>query len=220
MCKTRTLDRSRNDLIPGHTFFVTSGLISCYPSAMAYSDAKPADPPLDEDARNLQEFVRELTATQGRIHAFIVSLMPGSPDVSDVVQETNLTLWKSRERYQPGTNFLAWAFTIARLEVLHHRDRAKRLGRIMLSPELTQRIAEEVPHDIDQKQYLYALESCMAKLTDSQRDIIEARYQPGLTLEIHARLTGRKAGALRIALVRIRESLRECVEKSVKASFA
>jgi DNA-directed RNA polymerase specialized sigma24 family protein len=74
----------------------------------------------------LQEFVSQLTASQGRMRAFIVTLMPGSPDVGDVLQETNLTLWKSQTRYRPGTNFLAWAFTIARLEVLHHRTRAKR----------------------------------------------------------------------------------------------
>lgn len=187
---------------------------------MNHANMKSSEPLLDKDARNLQEFVRELTAAQGRIHAFIVSLMPGSPDVADVLQETNLTLWKSRERYQPGTNFLAWAFTIARLEVMHQRDRAKRLGRLMLSPELTRMIAEEVPHEIIHKEYLHALESCMNKLTASQRDIIEARYQPGHSIEIHARLTGRNSGALRTALVRIRESLRECVEKSIKATLA
>ncbi len=146
--------------------------------------------------------------------------MPGSPDVSDVLQETNLSLWKSRERYQPGSNFIAWAFTIARLEVLHQRDRAKRLGRILFSQELTQVLADETPHDLAHKDYMQALDSCMAKLTDSQRDIIEARYQPGLTLEIHARLTGRNPGALRAALLRIRESLRQCVEKSMKSSLA
>jgi RNA polymerase sigma-70 factor (ECF subfamily) len=180
----------------------------------------PGDPALDERDRNLQEFVRELTAAQGRIHAFLISLMPGSPDVADVLQETNLTIWKSRERYQPGTNFLAWAFTIAKLEVLHQHDRAKRLGRILLSPELTEVLADEMPHDVMHKDYLQALESCMTKLTDGQRDIIEARYQTGHSLEIHARLTGRNPGALRIALLRIRETLRECVEKSVKTSLA
>lgn len=187
---------------------------------MHYSDENPGDPALDERARNLQEFVRELTAAQGRIHAFIISLMPGSPDVSDVLQETNLSIWKSRDRYQPGSNFIAWTFTIARLEVLHQRDRAKRLGRITLSAELTQVLADEMPQEITYKDYLHALDSCMAKLTDSQRDIIEARYQPGLTLEIHARLTGRNPGALRAALLRIRESLRECIEKSMKISHA
>jgi len=74
-------------------------------------------PEIAGNAQQLQEFVAHLTASQGRIRGFIVTLMPGSPDVGDVLQETNLTLWKSRARYRPGTNFLAWAFTVARLEV-------------------------------------------------------------------------------------------------------
>ena len=75
--------------------------------------------PISDEAGNagddlpLQEFVSQLTASQGRIRAFVVSLMPGSSDVGDVVQETNLTLWKSQARYRPGSNFLAWAYTIA-----------------------------------------------------------------------------------------------------------
>lgn len=39
---------------------------------------KPAESGGD-DARQLQEFVRELAANQGRMRAFIVSLMPGDP---------------------------------------------------------------------------------------------------------------------------------------------
>lgn len=65
-----------------------------------------------ENTQRLQEFVHHLTENQGKIRAYIVTLMPGSPDVGDVLQETNLVLWKSRNRFQPGTNFLAWAFSI------------------------------------------------------------------------------------------------------------
>jgi len=187
---------------------------------VSQSDINSNQPALDESARQMQEFVRELTIHQGRIRAFIVSLMPGSPDIGDVLQETNLSLWKSRERYQSGTNFIAWAFTIARLEVLHQRDRAKRLGRIILSPDLTNMLAEEMHDKLTHEQYLRALESCMTKLSDTQREIIEARYQPGHSLEVHAHITGRKPGALRIALLRIRTSLRDCINNSVERSPA
>lgn len=173
-----------------------------------------------EEGRQLQEFVRELTAAQGRIRAFIVSLMPGSPDVADVLQETNLTIWKSRERFVPGTNFIAWAFTIARLEVLHQRDRSKRLGRLVLSEKLMDVLAEEIPDHQPHENYLTALESCMAKLSNTQREIIEARYQPKLSLEIHARLTGRNPGALRAALLRIRSVLKDCIQDSIQSKPA
>lgn len=166
-------------------------------------------------SQQLQEFVRELTANQGRIRAFLVSLMPGSPDVGDVLQETNLVLWNSRARFRPGTNFLAWAFTIARLEVLHHRRRTHRYGRILISDELHEKLAAESPASGDHEMYLNGLEQCISKLSETQRDLIESRYEPGRSLEDHARQTGRKAPALRIALMRIRALLRECIEKSV-----
>lgn len=169
-----------------------------------------------EDGLRLQEFVRELTASQGRIRAFLVSLMPGSPDVCDVLQETNIVLWKSRARFKPGTNFLAWAFTIARLEVLHHRTRAKRRRVVLLSDQLLERMAEEAPEELDHEAYLLALEGCKAKLPDSQRELIDLRYRPGYTLEAHARESGKKASTLRVSLLRIREALRECIEKTMK----
>ncbi len=169
-----------------------------------------------DGSHQLQEFVSELTANQGRLRAFLVSLMPGSPDIGDVLQETNIVLWKSRSRYRPGSNFLAWAFTIARLEVLHYRTRAKRQRIVLLSDDLLELMAVETPDDLDHEAYLRALESCKAKLPGKQRELIDVRYRPGYTLEAHARDTGRKASALRVALMRVRESLRECIEKSME----
>lgn len=183
---------------------------------------KPSHPPTvpeaseeAEGADPLQEFVARLTKNQGRIRAFIVTLMPGSPDVGDVLQETNLVLWRSRDRFEPGTNFLAWAFTVARLEVLHHRGRAKRNDRILLSDELLDLITEEMPASEDHDAYLITLENCSSRLPAPQRELIEARYQPGRSIEQLALQTGRKASALRVSLLRIRAALRLCVEQSL-----
>ena len=166
----------------------------------------------------LQEFVAQLTKSQGRIRAFIVTLMPGSPDVGDVLQETNLVLWKSRERFKLGTNFYAWAFKIARLEVLHYRGRMKRAKRndgILLSEELVDLIVEEVPESGDSEAYLNALENCKSKLSKEQRELLDIRYHSGRSLEQFAQETGRKASVLRVSLLRIRAALRLCIEQSL-----
>lgn len=169
-----------------------------------------------DDGQQLQEFVQQLTKNQTRIHAFIVSLMPGNPDVEDVLQETNLTLWQSRNRFRPGSNFLAWAFSIARFQVFNQHKREKRHNRVLLSSQLLDLLADEVPTEHDHQAYLQALESCRAKLTEIQRELIDARYQPGHSLESLAQQTGRKASALRVALMRIRSTLRECIERSLR----
>jgi RNA polymerase sigma-70 factor (ECF subfamily) len=100
--------------------------------------------------------------------------------------------------------------------VLHHRTRTKRKGLVLISDELLDMLADELPDDTgDYEIYLRALEICKSKLPENQRELVDLRYEPGHSLEAHARETGRKASALRVALMRIRGALRECIERSL-----
>ncbi|MCH7225435.1 hypothetical protein [Haloferula sp. A504] len=74
----------------------------------------------------------------------------------------------------------------------------------------------EAPED-SEDELMEALDGCLGKLTDSQRKLVFKRYTPGHSLEEHAAENGRSAGSLRIALLRIRESLKSCVEKTLSA---
>ena len=163
---------------------------------------------------DLQEYVKLMTDHQGNLRAFIVSLMPGSPDVADVLQETNATLWLKRSRFEHGTNFIAWSFKIARYEVMRQRDRTKRLGRMVLSDKLVEVLADtEESGKPDER--LAALDGCMKRLTDTQRKLLHERYTPGHSLEQHSIDIGRSAGSLRMSLLRIREILKDCIEKTL-----
>jgi RNA polymerase sigma-70 factor (ECF subfamily) len=167
-----------------------------------------------ENPDDLQDYVKLMTDYQGNLRAFIVSLMPGSPDIADVLQETNATLWLKRERFEHGTNFIAWSFKIARYEVMRQRDRTKRLERMLFSDKLIEVLADtEMPEKPDIR--LAALDRCLEKLTDPQRKILQERYTPGHSLEQHSIDIGRSAGSLRMALLRIREILKDCIEKTL-----
>jgi len=167
-----------------------------------------------EKPDDLQDYVKLMTDHQGNLRAFIVSLMPGSPDIPDVLQETNATLWLKRGRFEHGTNFIAWAFKIARYEVMRQRDRTKRLERMVFSDKLVDVLADtEMSEKPDIR--LAALDRCLEKLSKSQRKILQERYTPGHSLEQHSIDIGRSAGSLRMALLRIREILKDCIEKSL-----
>lgn len=161
-----------------------------------------------------------MTQHQGALRAFIVSLMPGSPGVDDVLQETNLVLWEKKEQFQEGTNFLAWAFTIARYEVMRQRDRLKRDGKLVFSDELISSLADEDDGILSEDRHLLALDLCMTKLSESEKSLIQYRYTPGKTLEHLAEHSGKSPGSLRIALYRIRAALKRCVEKQLKGELA
>lgn len=74
-----------------------------------------SEPENDQDS---EDFVDLLTSHQGIIRAYIISLLPGSPGVDDVIQNTNRTLWINRSNYKLGTNFKAWALTMSRFQVM------------------------------------------------------------------------------------------------------
>ena len=167
---------------------------------------------MKKNSQSLQNYVQLMTQHQGALRGFVVSLMPGMPGVSDVLQETNLVLWQKMEKYEDGSNFLAWAFTIARYEVMHHRDRAKRDGRIVFSDKLVDAIAEVDPIQEDNEQHLLALESCMNKLNENQRQLIQHRYSKGQSLENLAASLQKPASALRVSLFRTRAALKKCIE--------
>ena len=170
-----------------------------------------------DDAANLAMFVKLMTEHQTSLRAFIISLMPGSPDVADVLQETNAVIWSKRDRFEYGTNFLAWAFQIARYEVLRQLDRQRSRGRVMFSGEVVELLADLEPPQDSSEELLSALDHCLDKLGESQQELVRERYTPGHSLEDLAARTGRTAGSLRIALLRIREILRRCVEDTLAA---
>ncbi|MGA0901239.1 MAG: sigma-70 family RNA polymerase sigma factor [Luteolibacter sp.] len=175
----------------------------------------PAEKPDD-----LQFYVKLMTEHQANLRAFIVSLMPGSPDVADALQETNATLWQKRGKYKEGTNFLAWAFQIARYEVYRQRDRTKRNDRLVFSLKVVQALAQEGESVAIEDELYVALDDCLAKLSEKQRELIWARYTPGKSLEKLAECSGRSAGSLRIALLRVREALKTCVDRTISQQSA
>jgi RNA polymerase sigma-70 factor (ECF subfamily) len=168
-----------------------------------------------ENAEEYQPFVTQMLAHQEDLRAFIYSLLPNSPSADDVLQNTNLVLWKKRNSFKEGTNFHAWAFKIARIQVQHQYDRAKRETRLVFSESLINNIANAATVKTPREQTLVILEDCMGKLNDKQRQIVDARYTPGESLELHGKQTNTTPGSLRISLFRIRVILRRCIEATL-----
>ena len=80
----------------------------------------------EKNDQNSEDFEELLASHQGRLFGFIRSLLGSSQEAEDILQNTNRVLWENTHRYTPGTNFRAWAFKVAKFQVMHHRDRMKR----------------------------------------------------------------------------------------------
>lgn len=146
--------------------------------------------------------------------------MPGVQGVSDVLQETNLILWEKRKSFEPGSNFTAWAFTIARYEVKNYKRKLQRKQTILgLEEKLAEELAEHcqlTPEETDTR--MLALEHCLAKLHKNELNLIKHRYITDITLKSYAESLGRPVGSLRVALHRIRSGLRKCIAFQLRST--
>ena len=162
------------------------------------------------------EFVLLITRHQAAIYAYVLTIFPDRVAAQDILQETNLVLCRKIDEFEPGTNFKAWAFRIAYWQTMAHLKRVKRAGTVALEPDVLELVAQEAGDElVDFEDRHTALKSCLQKLPAGDASILLAHYQRGESLaEISGRL-GRTREALKQVLLRIRRSLRTCIERQL-----
>ncbi len=88
------------------------------------------------------KIVELLTGVQQLLTRYVRTLVPNRADAEEVLQETNLFIWRNADQYELGTNFTAWVCRIAYYQVLSHRKRQVR-SRLHFSDALVEQLA---PH--------------------------------------------------------------------------
>lgn len=170
-------------------------------------------PPGVPSAALSSDFVTQVTESQRRLYGFIRTLVYEADVIDEVLQETNLALWEQADRFEPGSDFMAWACRIAWFKVLDAR-RKKQRQRLRFADTLIETLAAEAIEDIeDQERQQAALMECLTSLPDKYRAVLEMHYYKQLTFEQIGRLVDRKANAVAQMLFRVRKMLRDCVSK-------
>ncbi len=164
-----------------------------------------------------EHFVQQLTEHQNRLYGYVFSLLGDRNRAADVVQETNLVLWRKIDEFQPDKPFLSWAFAIARFQVLAHVRDQKR-DRLLLDSELVATLSDEAQRQAGQVDAIReALRPCMQLLTPTNRELIERRYFRNMSMADTAASVERTVGSIKVALLRIRRQLAACVQKRLAA---
>ncbi len=166
------------------------------------------------EPQKAQEFVKLWTGESRRIYAYIMALHPNAADVDELFQETALTVWEKFDKFEPETNFRAWACKIA-------RNKVGSFWQLRRHSELN--FGEDFPDVVDKMLALKtdildaqheALADCFAKLCPRDQDLVELRYQDGATVKKVAHQAKRSVDAIYKALNRIHMALLECVSNS------
>jgi RNA polymerase sigma-70 factor (ECF subfamily) len=160
-------------------------------------------------------FIAEYTRSQRHLHAFIQTMIWQAVDADDVLQETNLVLWRKAADFDDARPFLPWAMRIAQLQAmagLATRSRGKR----RLGTEVLETIASEAVAEADELEpRRLALAGCLQRLPPEHRALVAQRYQPDGSVNDIAAARGSTPKAVSEMLRRIRIALLGCIERSL-----
>jgi RNA polymerase sigma-70 factor (ECF subfamily) len=157
-------------------------------------------------------FIAALTRHQPALEAFCHAQLANRQDAQEALQATCVKLWEK------ATEFLPWAFAVARFTVLSHiRDRMR--DRLVFDEDVVLAMAQETEVAAAEfEERREALGNCMRKLKAEQRGILHAHYLTGRTVREIATATQRSESAVKMNLLRLREQLSECIQRQLHPS--
>ena len=168
----------------------------------------------EKPARNLPEdrFIEAFTQAQSALRGFCAASLGNSEDAKEVFQKASLVLWKKADIWDPETSFLRWAFSVVRFEILAHvRDRAR--DRLIFDEDIVQAMASTSERLAEsQSERIDALERCVANLKPEHWETLAAYYVHGHRLREIAEQQNRGLSAVKVMLMRLRESLAKCIQ--------
>jgi RNA polymerase sigma-70 factor (ECF subfamily) len=174
----------------------------------------------DSELDSLEGYVKELIEGQSRLRAYILAALGNHANASDVLQRTNMVLWKKASEFRPGAEFLPWAFTIARYEVLGFlRDRQR--DRHVFAEDVTTLMLDSATRQASEPgDRLSALRNCLEKLRGSSRNLLWQKYSEDKSIKQISLVTGRSEDSIKSHLLRVRKKLEQCIESFIKISAA
>ena len=162
------------------------------------------------------DFIRLLTANQRRIQAFILVLVPNVHDADDLYQETASEMWDRFDSFTHGTDFVAWAVTIAKFKVLNfYRDNRK--SRLHFDSEICENLASTVSNRIETlDDNIDILKNCVRKLSSNENNMLKLRYNEELTFKQISLRVGKTPPAIHRIISNIHSKLAICLRRSLR----
>lgn len=163
--------------------------------------------------KKYQQAIQYWTLAQPTVSAYVAVVVRDFRDRDDVLQSISIAILESFDSYDPSRHFINWAMGIARNQIGSYL-RERRRNRLVFDLETMERLAVAF-EEIDSTQYRSRdyLQECLAKLEGRAKQICDLRYENDLKPAAIASLLGMTPNTVAKSLQRIRESLRQCMER-------
>ena len=151
------------------------------------------------------------------VSAFVASQVRDVEDRNDILQETAVAVLDSFDRFKAEQPFVPWALGIARNQVLLYFRRKNR-DRTVFDPQAIEALVLAFSEPVGQSPArLDFLGDCMQGLDEKSRELCRLRYELDMKPASIAEQIGTTANNVAKSLQRVRDRLRECIERKTHA---
>lgn len=171
---------------------------------------------MDESTRKV---TRLWTLAQPRISAFVTSVVRDFRDRDDLMQDIAVAVFESFDSYDSSRPFPTWALGVARNQFKTYLAKRKRdQSRLVFDDETVACVEDAIASQpMEELHKLDHLRSCVQELEGRGRELCELRYQDELKPAAISEALGMPGTAVRKALQRVREQLRQCIDRKTAA---
>jgi RNA polymerase sigma-70 factor, ECF subfamily len=150
------------------------------------------------------------------LHSFVSLKLPVPHLVDEITHETFVFAFHRLGTFKPGTPFRAWLRAIATNKICaeierHCREERNRLAYVeQRELEISLHEARHAdPRELD------ALQDCLVQVPENLRALLMLRYHDGSSSAEIAQSLQRSLAWVRTSLCRVRQQLRECIERKL-----
>lgn len=162
------------------------------------------------------EFVSLWTRYQPEVQRYVCMLVPRRADAEDVMQQTSSRLWTKFEQYDSERPFVPWAIGFAYHEVLSWRQRQAR-DRLVFSGEILAQLHATIGEESSLMELRRrALDGCLQKLGESERELLLRRYAEHGSVQKEAKHSKTSPHKLYYAIEKLRLRLLACIDGTMQ----
>lgn len=169
----------------------------------------PETTPQSADAQ--KGFAELWLKSQNTLGGYVCAHVPDHNLAEDIMQEVARKATAHFDQYDHARPFLGWLIGIAR-QCIADAYRAKKRRPIVFSSDIVDSFAKVyIDLEPEEDRRAEGLRTCLAKLSDRHRRVLDLRYGRRVSTNDIAAQVGSSPGSIDTMIYRIREALRQCI---------
>ena len=168
------------------------------------------------DNIDYRNYMSLLSKNYQRIYNFILLLVSNHNNADDIMQETSILMFEKFNCFEQGTDFLAWAKTIARYKTLEYL-RKQKSDKMVFNPDILELIEQDYEKHFSQRDDMVdKLRKCVSVLPHVDRQLLGLRYYEDISAVDIAKRFGCSFQKIYRDISRINSTLLHCIKHKIR----